>query len=212
MSESSWLEHELATHLGQTSAPAGLWVKIQRPQRVNNGVQRLVLPAFALLILLASADLLWEVGKSRGAFGHSARPTATELAAISAGQCDLWSSDPAHIRQWIKSRSGMEIELPSHSPSVRMVGARLVNLRGTLVASISYESQAPGQAPGEAPRQGNMLVWKDGHEHRKHAAPLRTAELVSWTQGDNVFAVNAADESAARGACMLCHPEGTHGI
>ncbi|MCU1328100.1 MAG: hypothetical protein JWN34_3470, partial [Bryobacterales bacterium] len=64
MSESSWLEHELATHLGQTSAPAGLWVKIQRPQRVNNGVQRLVLPAFALLILLASADLLWEVGKS----------------------------------------------------------------------------------------------------------------------------------------------------
>jgi hypothetical protein len=85
-----------------------------------------------------------------------------------------------------------------------VVGAKVVNLRGTLVASIAYETG------GE--HRGSMLVWKEGREHTKHAPPVRTAELVSWSQGDNVFAVSAADNVTARGACMLCHPDGTHGI
>src|SRR4051794_19011027 len=105
MSESNWLEQELRTHLGPARAPAGLWAKIQFPQRVSSGgTRRFIWPALAIVLLLASADLLWEFSKARGGFGPSPRPTATELAAISAGQCDLWSSDPSHIRQWIKSR------------------------------------------------------------------------------------------------------------
>jgi len=194
MSESSWLERELQAGLAPVVAPAGLWYRIQAPKGTGS---RLLWPVIAVLMLLASAELLWQLRAVT-------RPSSSELAAIAADsdQCDLWSTDPARIRQWVKTHSGIEIALPPHSTSARLVGARVLKVKGTTVASLAFESSG---------RRGNMLVWR-GEEHARHAAPTRDAQLISWTQGENVFAVSAANEMTARGACMLCHPEGTHGI
>ena len=209
MPETNWLafdpkiESELRNHLGPVTAPPELWAKIQSPQRVSPfSARQLIWPAIAILLLLASADLLWEFSKARGGFRQFARPTPAELASISGQDCDLWSNDPGRILHWIKSQSGIELEIPPHS-TAKMIGARVENLRGTPVASIAYES---------GNRRGSLLVWKAGRQHAKHGLPVKTDNLVSWSQGENVFAVSAANETIARGACMLCHPEGTHGI
>ena len=200
MSEFGWLEGELRAELAPVAAPPGLWARLARRRHV--APTRLLWPVIVLALLLASADLLWEFTKARGSLRQIAQPAASDLALVAAGagQCDIYSSDPAHIRQWVKSRSGIEIEFPAHPASVRIVGAKVVSVRGTLIASVSYEA---GQ------KAGTMLVWKNGRrtESSKHALPSAAesrGELVSWTQGENAFAAGPE-----RDACRLCHPDGS---
>ena len=197
---SEWLEAELTSALRPAQAPPGLWGRVLSPRAPARGW---LVPAIALVLLVASVDLLWEFSKARGGLRQGMQPDAAEIAAIAGSEkrCDLYSDDPGRIRQWVKSRSGIDIELPQHSSAVRLVGARLVNLRGTLVASVAYES---GTGPG------TMLVWKNGQGNGQAAKHVfretgARAEMVSWTRGENAFA-------APREACLLCHPEGGHGI
>ncbi len=210
MAEDSWLEVNLREQLRPVSAPAGLWSKIQAPgagRRAESDPTRLLWPAIALLMLLASADLLWEFSKARGGLRQIAQPDAAELAALAASPeaCELNSNDPVHIRQWIKSHSGIELELPAHSPSARVTGARIANIRGTLVASVRYE------AGDNSERGGTMLVWKSGKPFTgRHEATRAGSEMVSWSQGENIFAAVPAEGSSAREACLLCHSEGSH--
>lgn len=212
MAEDSWLETKLREELRPVSAPGGLWTKIQAPgavRRAESGPTRLLWPVIALLMLLASADLLWEFSKARGGLRQIAQPEAAELAALAASPeaCELNSNDPARIRQWVKSHSDIELGLPDHSPSARVTGARIANIRGTLVASVKYEVSDASE------RGGTMLVWKSGKSATgKHEATWAGSEMVSWSQGENTFAAVAAEGSSAREACLLCHPEGTHGI
>lgn len=212
MAEDDWLEGKLRAQLGPVSAPAGLWTKIQAPgavRRAESGPTRLLWPVIAFLMLLASADLLWEFSKARGGLRQIAQPEAAELAAVAASPeaCDLYSNDPVRIRQWVKSHSDIELELPAHSPSARITGARIASVRGTLVASMKYEVSDSSE------RGGTMLVWKSGKPATgKHEATRAGSDMVSWSQGENVFAAVPAEGSSAREACLLCHPEGTHGI
>lgn len=215
MGKDTWLEAELRTQLGPVSAPAGLWAKIQSPgavRRADSGPTRLLWPVIAFLMLLASADLLWEFSKARGGLRQTTQPNPAELEALAASSatCDLYSSDPARLRKWVKSRIGIEIEIPAHTSAVRITGARVAEVRGTMVASLKYETR--GNAAHQA---GTLLVWKSGRppvgKFSDHGR-LNGSEMVSWSQGENVFAAVPAEGVSAREACLLCHPEGTHGI
>ncbi|HXJ44992.1 MAG TPA: hypothetical protein VNH18_37230 [Bryobacteraceae bacterium] len=209
---SAWLESELVSKLGPVEAPLGLWERIQHPAAAPSRpvTARFLWPAIAIILLLASADLLWEFSKARGGLRQMAQPDASDIAAIASApdRCDLYSDDPARIRQWVKSRTGIDIELPQHTSSVRVLGARVVDFRGTLVATVAYES-------GE--RTGTMLVWKNGRGNSQTAKHVfaRQADrsvLVSWTRGENTFAVASSAGASPNEACLLCHPEGGHGI
>ena len=215
----SWLEAELRAQLRPVSAPAGLWTKIQSPgavRRADSGPTRLLWPVIAVLMLLASVDLLWEFSKARGGLRQTTQPNPAELAALAASPeaCDLYSSDPARLQKWVKSRSGIEIEIPAHSSAVRITGARVATVRGTMVASLKFE------AANDRSERGTVLVWKSGKSPvSRHVASMgvfgsrgASPEMVSWSQGENVFAAVAAEGASAREACLLCHPEGTHGI
>lgn len=215
MAGQDWLDAKLRAELTPVSAPIGLWAKIQSPGAARNteaGPTRLLWPAIAILMLLASADLLWEFSKARGALRQTAQPEASELAGLAASPeaCELYSSDPAHIQRWVKSRTGIEIQIPAHSPTARITGVRVANLRGTMVATLKYETRGDSGNPA-----GTLLVWKSGRPpvgpHSDHSGSAR-AEMVSWSQGENVFAAVAAEGVSPREACLLCHPEGTHGI
>jgi len=211
---SNWLEAELRERLGSVEAPRGLWSRIQSPPPIRRprslASNRLVWVAGAFFLVAASVDLIWNVSKAGGGLGHMTQPDAADIASIADApeRCDLYSDDPARIRQWVKSRSNIDIELPPHSAKVRIVGAKVVELRGTLVASIAYES-------GE--RTGTMLVWKNGRgnsQTSKHVfnGSADRSELVSWTRGENTFTIASAGGSSPKEACLLCHPEGGHGI
>ncbi len=207
----NWLADKLREELRPATAPDRLWARIQAPaaaSRAETGPTRFLWPAIALLMLLASADLLWEFSKARGSLRQFAQPDPSTIASLAsaADACDIYSNDPVRLRQWVKSHSGIEIALPDHPPSVKVVGARVVNLRGTLVASLKYEAIS-----GSPEKDRTVVIWKGNPGKKPHTASNRMAgtEMVSWTQGETVF---AAEGSSAREACLLCHPEGTHGI
>jgi len=208
-----WLEAELTSALGQAQAPAGLWTRIgaaPKPSRSFHAI-RFVWPALAILVLFAAANLLWEFSKAQGGLRHIAHPGPEDIAALAAApdQCDFYSNDPSRIHEWVKSRTNIDIELPDHSSVVRIVGARVLDFRGTPIATVAYESGS---------RTGTMLVWKNGNgnsQTAKHVFAISKPEhsgLVSWSHGENNFAVTSTGSSAGREACLLCHPEGSHGL
>jgi hypothetical protein len=162
-----------------------------RHARAGAGARAWLLwPVAALIVLLAS-------GGAR--LRDSAQMTPDELRGLasSAKACDLWSDDPVEIRNWVKSRGDIDVDLPaSRSGAVRLVGARLVQVRGTLVAAIAYKSGTGAGALVVSNRRPASTAPVARH------AFLRTG-LFSWSMNGQAYQI--AQDGDARGACLLCH-------
>jgi len=96
VSERKWLEGELARQLGPVRAPDSLWARIERERRRrNSGTRRsfewVLWPAVALMLMIASADLFWELGRARVAW--------REMAPAANGE-----EAPSHPHKWLISR------------------------------------------------------------------------------------------------------------
>jgi hypothetical protein len=119
-----WLEAELARQLGPVRAPESLWTAVQSGARHREPRIRMSLvlwPVVALMLLVASGDLAWQVGKSRQSL--SCR-----------------SSDPSEVRAWVKAHSGIDVELScGRSENARLVGASVTRKPGAVMAAISYK-------------------------------------------------------------------------
>lgn len=86
MSDSSrWLQNELSRRLGPAKAPPSLWNGIQAARQPASGGWRssfgwALWPAIAFLLFLASADLVWEMSRARGAIRQVARTEGVTVA------------------------------------------------------------------------------------------------------------------------------------
>src|SRR4051794_19674690 len=115
---SNGLEAELRATLGSVEAPRGLWSRIQSPPPMRPprslASSRLVWAAGVFFLFAVSTDLIWNVSMAGGGLRHMAQLDTHDIAAFADApeQCDLCSDDPARIRQWVKSRSDIDIELP----------------------------------------------------------------------------------------------------
>jgi hypothetical protein len=105
--------------------------------------------------------------------------TGQELRSLadSSQACDFWSDDPAEIRNWVKSKGNIDVDIPvAHPGAARLMGARLIRVRGTLVAAIAYRMSS-----GAA----TLLVARQRPEGQLYE--------VAFSGGES------------QGACLLCH-------
>jgi len=133
-----WLEMELARQLSPVAAPASLsWTAIEarRTERRMATGGWVLWPAVALMLLFACGALFRNMRDITQLTGQELRSIADSPQA-----CDFWSNDPAEIRNWVKSKGNIDVEIPpGRSSAVRLIGARLAHVRGKLVAAIEYQ-------------------------------------------------------------------------
>ena len=131
-----WIERQLARELFPVDAPGSLWGRIEGARRMNSGSRRagwILWPAIATLLLFASGDLAWEIGKARGSLSPL---TERDLESAS---CDFHSSDPVEVARWVKARTNLEIGLScGRAASAQLRGARLIQRRGASFAAVVY--------------------------------------------------------------------------
>lgn len=166
-------EAELTRHLGPVEAPGQLWGRIRGAREQDGkqhrswGVRHWAAVSLATLALAAGI----RVGVNRAL----SRATA---------QVEFRSGDPAELRAWIKTGTGMDVPLPDRiAPSVHLMGAS----HTSKTAEISYRVGSLDTALVVS----NAKAEDDG----RHT-------LLSWTMRGQIYTIAAAD---ARLGCILCH-------
>jgi len=187
-----WVERELARQMKPAPAPDSLWGRIESARRGAPGsrlasVQKgwMLWPAVALVLFLASGDLLWEIGKAKASIVPLTEQDLSSLTDVSA--CDIRSTDPDVIARWVKANTNRELTLScGRSGSAHPVGARLIRRHGALIAAVAYRAGG-GSAAVLVSEKRSLLGW-----NRDYA--------VAWFPGSR----NA--ESSPE-ACDRCHPD-----
>lgn len=193
--DNSWLQNELERQLAPVRAPDSLWGRIEAAafnsrRRKTNPAQAgpqagwILWPAVAVLLLSASGDLLWELGKARASL---APLTEQDLEAVAdSASCDFKSADPAQIERWVKAKTNVDVSLSCGLPgNAHPVGARLIRKRGAVIAAIAYRDGSDSAT----------LLLSDKHS------------LFRWNR-DYVIAWSGSKEPGSKenpAACNHCH-------
>jgi hypothetical protein len=200
------LEKEWARQLGPVSAPESLWDRINRqqgPPRCRRASMEWVFwPVAAAMVVLAIFGIL----RARNAHYDPERFTDEELAlrATTSG-FDFRSDNFEDTRAWVKGRANIDIDLPpghaeADRSAVRMLGVRMVDLRGLPIAAIDYrvgDEMATLFVSGKrAGLTGDMGVSNHMYTRRR---------LVSWNMRNETYTIAYRSARNPHGACLLCH-------
>jgi hypothetical protein len=186
--------------MAQVKAPDTLWPRIQAERRDQmrsgrRGLQRtgwMLWPVVATVLLLASGDLLWQIGQARG---DVIRLSDREISGLA-------SSNPAEIRAWVKTKTDMDLDLAcGGAEGIQLSGVRLMRVRGELVAAISYRSKG---------KPATLLVSRKGLVFRRMEPQSPDSRLVAWSGRDRSFAIAWQHAGDVEASCMRCHVE-SHG-
>lgn len=215
-----WLEKELARQLAPVAAPESLWDRINHRQliqgqtslRRRTGLERAFWPAVAAaaaMVLLALAGILRTVGGDR----DPDKLAEQELAAITgvARGFDFRSESFDDTRAWVKAEADIDIDVPSGRSAadrgeVRLVGARLIRLRGLPIAAIDYrvdDGVATLFVTGKrAGLSGNTAASRHLFSRTKSAGD---ALFFTWNMRNESYTIAFPGAKISRGACLLCH-------
>lgn len=195
MPESRWLEEELLGALGPVEAPRALWDRIHdQPARRQN--RWAVWPVAAVLALMVTGAAVWQAMRGHSPAAGLDALAARELLSAESGppKLDFDSSDPAAIRAWVKTKTGLNLELPARNPAVRLLGARVIQSGGSPVAAIAYRVGSERAA---------LLVSRTGAAGgRRHI--FAQAGLASWTMRGQAYSIACSGQDPQEG-CLLCH-------
>jgi hypothetical protein len=191
-----WLERELARQMKPARAPESLWGRIESVRR-GAGSRRgslqaaarqtgwILWPAVALVLFLASGDLVWEIGKARASISPLTEQDLSSLTDVSA--CDIRSTDPDVIARWVKANTNRDLTLScGRSGSAHPVGARLIRRHGALVAAVAYRAGG-GTAAVLISGKRSFFGWNRGY-------------AVAWFPGSGNAVMSPE-------ACDRCHPD-----
>jgi hypothetical protein len=182
-----WLDPVMERHLGQVSAPDGLWDAIQRPPART--IPRSRAPRH-LLVTLAAASL------AAALWGFLPRHSDTELRSNTATE----------IRAWVQSKTGLDIPFPvTTSQAVRLTGVCAVR-GGTPSVEVSYRVSG---------RAASLLVSKanasnagpsfDAKHRFLKCESLGVKRVSSWVMRGQLYTLAYAATGEARDECLLCH-------
>ena len=181
------LSDVLARGLGRVEAPPELWdrVRWQKPPAGGPRVAR------SMAVAARKPKPLW----------WAAAALATVAIAVVAGRGlldrDLHSSDPARVREWVFSKSGLSVPLPQKLPSsVRILSASQPDKTS---AQIKY--QVNGQEAVLLVSVASAAVAGDG----RHRFLSRDQHTSSWTMRGLVYTASCANGEVTQVACQLCH-------
>jgi hypothetical protein len=211
-----WLEKELARQLAPVTAPESLWDRINRqPRRPPRRalVDRAFWPVAVVMLVLAFAGVLRTLSADRDPDTF----TEQELALLGAsGGFDFRSDNFEAARTWVKAEANIDIDLPAGQPVadpalhpervVRLLGVRMVQLRGLPIAAIDYRVGdevatlfVSGKRPGLT---GNAGASRHVFSRTKSAGDAR---LYSWSMRNQTYTIAFSGAGNSRAACMLCH-------
>jgi hypothetical protein len=159
------LEPLLIRELGRVAAPAELWGRIQSPPRVQSRSTSLAWAVAAGVLVVAGVWGLHPDTRFR-------------------------SDKPVLVRDWVKSRTGLDVPLPvKTATSVRVTGA---SVKGP-GAEIAFRVEN---------HDATLLVSKAAdYGDGKH----RFLTTSSWTMHGQLYTIACADGVDPRVACVLCH-------
>jgi hypothetical protein len=195
-----WLERELARQLAPVVAPESLWDRIneqqRRPRRYISFGQAFW-PVAVVMVLLALAGILRTVSVDRD---------PGDLAAHFGG-VDFRSDNFEDIRAWAKAEANIDIELPSGQlatdrADVRLLGARLIRLRGLPVAAIDYRVGDEAATLFVSGKRGGLSGTTEAAGHLFSRSNART---VSWNMRNQTYTIAFSGAKNPHGACLLCH-------
>jgi hypothetical protein len=132
-----------------------------------------------------------------------------ELLALTNGShaLDFISQNPDDIERWVKVKTDIDIDLEDRNPAVRLLGARVVQLRGAPVAAISYRT---GDDSGTLFVSKNCNALGNKPQAPAHALLKIAAhgkQVFSWNARDQSYTVAFSNPKNSRGACVLCHAD-----
>jgi len=112
-------------------------------------------------------------------------------------------SEPTQARAWVKSRTGLDLELADPlPPSVRLVSVRVVDPAAPSV-EVTYQSGG---------RTGTLLVARASGVSTSRHADLRNVSAdskIAWVAHGQSYTLTTASPPSrpddARAACLLCH-------
>jgi hypothetical protein len=200
------LEKELWRQLVPVSAPEGLWQDIRRHQ--SNGARWHPAPRAALdwaFWPVAVAMVLLALGGIVRAFGSRVSGDRELMAmARNSDAAEYRSGNFDDIRTWVKDQADIDIDLPAGrsgtDKAVRVLGARLLRVRGVRVAAIDYRVGTKAATLFVTGKDaGNVLPREESAADRG---------LYSWNLRDETYLVSYTGPQASREACLLCHPAG----
>lgn len=207
-----WIETELHRQFRPVTAPDALWERIHqnRPRPVAPAPSVWRMPVLATLVVLISAGLFVELRNSRASVRDMAQVTDQELrlfADPSTGQT-FPSDDPAKIRNWIKAKGNIDVELPSsRSAAVRLLGARLVSVRGALIAAVAY-TVGEDSATLLVSRRTACCNATAGSRHLFSKVNTSGGKsLFSWDMKEQTYTIAYAGANDPQGGCLLCHAD-----
>jgi hypothetical protein len=213
-----WLEKELTRQLAPVTAPESLWDRIGEWDRINEGragqrrrvsLERIFWPVAAAMVLLALAGVLRTLGTDRDPDKLAEQELAT-MAGVSRG-FDFRSESFEDTRAWVKAAANIDIDLPPGQPAadrgiVRLLGARLIHVRGLPIAAIDYrvgDEVATLFVSGKrAGLTGNTEASR--HLFSKTGSPRKT-RLFSWNMRNQTYTIAFSGAEIHQGACLLCH-------
>lgn len=206
-----WLERELARQLAPVAAPESLWYRLQEGRRSasrSDSFRWTVWPAVALLTLILCA-----VAFRQMSILGSERLTAQDLAELArtSRDFDFRSDDFREIRAWVKAEANIDVDLPdgsaaAESAQIRLLGVRLMRLRGIPVAAIDYRVGREMATLLVSARHPGLGA-NNGAGRHMFSTIMKTSgtRLVSWNMRDENYAIAFTGAGNVHEACMLCH-------
>jgi anti-sigma factor RsiW len=128
---------------------------------------------------------------------------------------EIWSDSPQAVTGWLAGQVAFPFRLPdaqaqsSGTPGYRLLGARVVDYRGSQAGLVTYEapqndtisllvasSKYAVVAGGVEVRSGDLVF-----HHRIDAG----FQIITWSNHGLAYALVSRAAGSARGSCLVCH-------
>lgn len=204
-----WLEKELERQLAPVAAPGALWdritgARVGRPARTQRRVPYpwALWAAAAVLIAATIGVVRWRLAGT-GEDRFAEREVA--LAAEHTGT-DFGAASFDDVREFVKARANIEIELPKRHPSAnsspaRVTGVRLVKVDRVPVAAIDYVVKGEKATLYVSGRRAGLKGDDMGPSLHLHSRQ----GLTYWNMRNETYTIAFESATNPHGACMLCH-------
>ena len=191
----SRLDRELMRELRPVAAPDELWLRIEEPDRSPMHVGWRW-PMWAFAAAIAATIALFCFSLRSDTTSYMAKFAAGELAR-GAEDVQFRSADPAQIRTWLRSNTGIDVPLPDKTRNdVKLIGASVWR-NGSPMACVTFRV---------GNRRSQLLVARATAVAPRHASPQQSRSqgvlLSSWKMRGQAYLLASEDLA---GACVLCH-------
>jgi hypothetical protein len=196
--EETWLAPGLVRNLEPVSAPDELWRRIQHPRvvRVQKPAAWLPVAVVPVVILIA---LVW------GFLPHrtlSARALAIQALDRGPENLELQSETSSDIRAWVKTRTGLELPLPSET-------SRMVRLKGVCAVKggVQVAYRVSGHNAALVVSKASQEMNGDGKHRFVKCESSGSTRVSSWIMRGQLYTLAYSAPGNLRDECLLCHAE-----